>query len=127
MTSQVGALYCLVEYNQWNKYCSRQNTFQPLKYYILAIPTNAKSICLFLYRCHPPKNSLEKYIFNIFQSNSVYRAFERFTITIIKPLSTLKMKTGCIMCYLCIRLLTMRSLTYCTLYLLHESVYIIVV
>lgn len=72
----------------------------------------------------PKKNSLDKYIFNIFQSNSVYRAFERFSITIIKPLSTLKMKAGCIMCYLCICLLTMRSLTYCTLYLQHEAVYI---
>ena len=118
--------FCLGEYNQWNKYCSRQDTFQPLKYYIPAISTNAKSICLFLYRCHRTlKKALSKNIFfDIFQSNFVYRAFERFSITIIKPLSTLKMKTGRITCYLCICLLTMRSLTYCTLYLLHESVYI---
>ena len=73
----------------------------------------------------PSQKTLSKNIFfDIFQSNSVYRAFERFSITIIKPLSTLKMKAGCIMCYLCICLLTMRSLTYCTLYLQHEAVYI---
>ena len=73
---------------------------------------------------HPKKALSKNIFFDIFQSNSVYRAFERFSITIIKPLSTLKMKAGRIMCYLCICLLTMRSLTYCTLYLLHESVYI---
>ena len=73
----------------------------------------------------PSQKTLSKNIFfDIFQSNFVYRAFERFSITIIKPLSTLKMKAGYLMCYLCICLLTMRSLTYCTLYLLHESVYI---
>jgi hypothetical protein len=81
-------------------------------------------VYVFFYIVAIAKNSLEKYIFDIFQSNSVYRAFERFSITIIKPLSTLKMKARRIMCYLCICLLTMRSLTYFTLYLQHEAVYI---
>ena len=73
---------------------------------------------------HPKKALSKNIFFYIFQSNSVYRAFERFSITIIKPLSTLKMKAGRIMYYLCICLLTMRSLTYFTLYLQHEAVYI---